>query len=605
MTRPTPVSTLPRSLRDGLDGLADIGRFRLDGEWTWVAEDNRFAVRCAAELSVAPSEHMPEVTRWMLLVSPDYPKGGISFHPAAEGGITATFPHQTYNGKPRGRRPWRTGNVCIGGPEFGDTSAPTNAEDRLRWHVFRLLAWIDAAASGTLLAPGHPMEFPAHPEPDQTTGFVVFSEEPGTFGTWRDRLPGGGLVTLVNPAGMPGVWAVDLFRDPHGQPIRRTNWGLRMAGAKGAKPMEGMWFALPSPPTVPPWALPATWGEMEDAFLRAGAVSVFNSIIESAKQFRTGRRHPVLIGFPTAERIGEEPVRVHWLAAWMPVLSHGAVTAKGFRTNERGYRQRDRSLIHRDAAVEWMPTENWAPDQLTTRGTGLDRDAASRPMLMLGAGALGSVVGTGLARAGASDIAVMDREVLSGGNLVRHELGVGDVGHNKAERLARRMNDVNPHATIIGIPALFPIGVEGRHVDRVRESRAVIDCTGSDRVLDDLAAFDWGGVEDRWFISLSLGWGARRLFCFAAKGPWFPVEHFKECHGAWREREEAARKELGEPLWEGVGCWHPVFPATGTDVAAMGMVAVRFIAKVLAGSTPERVFEVYTEQGNALVSEED
>jgi len=103
-----------------------------------------------------------------------------------------------------------------------------------------------------------------------------------------------------------------------------------MAAPQGAKPVKGLWVALPDIPTVPPWALPATWGELEDACQRIAGFSIIGTVIENARLFRTGQRHPVLIGFPTAERVGEEPVRMHWLAAWMPTLSHGTVTANGF-----------------------------------------------------------------------------------------------------------------------------------------------------------------------------------------------------------------------------------------------------------------------------------
>lgn len=598
----TPVPALPSALRQGIAGLDGLERFCLDGDWSWVPERRCFAVGCLAALSVPASEHMPALTRWMLLVSAEYPKGKIDFHPAVDGGITATFPHQNRNGEPDRGRPWRPGSVCISVPRFHSAGVePGDAQSRLRWQVLRLLAWIDAAATGTLLAVGDHVEFPvpapASTDRPRTARMVVFSEDRASFSAWRGRLPDGGMVTLVGPEDVAGVWATRQFRDRDGNHVREVPWGLRMAAPQGTKPVKGLWVVLPDIPTVPPWALPATWGELEDACQRIAGFSIIVTVIENARLFRTGQRHPVLIGFPTEERVGEEPVRMHWLAAWMPTLSHGTVTANGFRPDERGYRQRDRILIRRDAAIEWVPTGNWAPDQLATRGAGLGRDAAAEPMLLLGAGSLGSAVGVALSRAGATDIVVMDGDVLIGGNLVRHTLGVGDVAAFKAERVAARMNDANPHASAVGVPTEFPAGVGGRHRDRIRASRVVIDCTGDDRALDDLAAFDWAGCEDRWFISLSLGWAARRLFCFAARAPWFPAADFRERIEEWRGPEAAAMAASGPPPWEGVGCWHPVFPASGPDVAAMAAIAVGFVVRVLAGETPERVFEVHGDLG--------
>lgn len=166
------------------------------------------------------------------------------------------------------------------------------------------------------------------------------------------------------------------------------------------------------------------------------------------------------------------------------------------------------------------------------------------------------------------------------------------------------MNDVNPHAKAIGVSMAFPVSMKGRYERRALGSQVVIDCTGSDEVLDALAGFDWGGVEDRWFISLSLGWGARRLFCFASKGTAFPMADFKERLEEWRDAEDITKREIGTPPWEGVGCWHPVFPADGLTTSAMALAAVKFISRVLAGRTPERVFEVHTEHVNVLATEE-
>lgn len=603
MTHPRPTDLLPAPLREGLRGIALLDRVEA-GDWSWVGDLGLLAFSFTARLSVPPSRHMPERSAWVALVSPRYPEGDVTVYPAADGGITATFPHQSYNAEPERHRHWRKGNPCVARPKFSPgPGEPLDAGSRLAWHVGRLLAWMNAAASGHLLAPGDLTEFPALPGPVGGRGTVLFSEDPSTFHAWEGRHADGGTVDLAEPRGMPGILAVRHMKDRNGGLIASTAWGTRMEPARGTKPSVGVWFALPDMPIIEPWTWPRTWGEMEAAFNRVG-VSLVGSLLANARLLRSGRRHPMLIGFPVAERVGDTPTRMHWIAVRLPAFSHGTLTAKGFRPDEKGYGRRDRSLLHLAAAVDWVKTENWAPDQLLTRGTALAAAARSERYLLLGAGALGSAVGQALARAGARDVAVVDGETLVGGNLARHDLGIGSVGRNKAEEVAARINDCNPHATAIGIPTDFPKALQCRQGGRVVDSTVVVDCTGDDGLLDELAATDWG-PSDRWFISISLGWGAKRLYCFAARGTWFPAEDFRERFSRWRHAEAGTRAEVGGAPWEGVGCWHPVFPATGAEVTAMAMAATRFIADVVGGRTPDRAFMVYGEHGHALADADE
>lgn len=45
--------------------------------------------------------------------------------------------------------------------------------------------------------------------------------------------------------------------------------------------------------------------------------------------------------------------------------------------------------------------------------------------------------------------------------------------------------------------------------------------------------------------------------------------------------------------WEGIGCWHPVFPARADDIALNAALAVKFIESFLNGDGEDR-FETYS-----------
>ena len=50
-------------------------------------------------------------------------------------------------------------------------------------------------------------------------------------------------------------------------------------------------------------------------------------------------------------------------------------------------------------------------------------------------------------------------------------------------------------------------------------------------MLRELARFPWGGPKR--FVSLSLGYAARRLFCFVADGTAFPLQEFQTAIEPW------------------------------------------------------------------------
>ena len=107
-----------------------------------------------------------------------------------------------------------------------------------------------------------------------------------------------------------------------------------------------------------------------------------------------------MLGFPIPEHVGEKLSHMHWQALQLPILSFGTKTAKGFRTNEAGYWQRDRTeLFKGSAGINWRHSENWHPEQLGTRGK-LPTQITSANILLLGAGALGATLAEQLVRAG-------------------------------------------------------------------------------------------------------------------------------------------------------------------------------------------------------------
>lgn len=121
----------------------------------------------------------------------------------------------------------------------------------------------------------------------------------------------------------------------------------------------------------------------------------------------------------------------------------------------------------------------------------------------------------------------------------------------------------------------------------------ILDCTRQDVVLRHLEAFSWQGTK--LFVSLSLGFRARRLFCFTMSRNSFPHSDFRELLHPWleREREDYADEQLPR---EGIACWHPVFPARFDDVAMMASAAMKYLESLMARPPLVSTLTVFEQQ---------
>ncbi len=84
-------------------------------------------------------------------------------------------------------------------------------------------------------------------------------------------------------------------------------------------------------------------------------------------------------------------------------------------------------------------------------------------------------------------------------------------------------------------------------------------------------------------------------FCFTAVGTRFPHAAFQKLIQPWLEKEirENGGRELPR---EGIGCWHPVFPARVDDVWMMASLAVKDLDRSAVSASPGAVLRVYGQE---------
>ncbi len=584
----------PDSLLRARRVLDELPFYELVEDWEWNESAQKWALRC--RLTVEPAGLIPAKSVWFIIADGDYPWGEIEFHPAKDGGIVHTFPHQSYNAEGKADVPWREGKICAqtsmryAGRHAYDIE-PFSIGERLRWRVIRAKEWLDAAGAGRVAEKSEPFELPDFPREDLAT--IGFMEDEESFRFWQEQPIFHGVAIGVRPDGIESWLAIATFSDARGRPIRAIEYGALLS-QQSVRKDSVIWIRLPNIPVLHPWQAPVTFGELRAVLAEQGID--FNQVLFSlTRDFRDGKRHILLLGFPIPAAVGGEAHRYHWQALRLPVLTRGKV--KGFRSIEVNFAMHDaRTVLANGNRIDWISSRSWAEEQIRTRG----RASSSLPdakVLLIGAGAVGSSIAEMLVREGCQRMIVVDGDILELGTLCRHTLSLQHIQRPKAESLVSRLNSISPHMAAEGVVRYFHDSAE----DERREMAGcdiVIDCTGDDRVAHQLSNFPWAG--DKLFVSVSLGLQARRLFVFGARGERFPQDVFAGKLDPWLKEELKEHKGFHLPR-EGIGCWHPVFPARSDDIWLLSSVAAKCIDAWAATPPRSPCLSVYEQdQKNGL-----
>lgn len=591
-----PIPSLElKAARRSLEGISGC---RVLGGWCWYPRLNRWVLRCQLTIS-CPSLYVPETTEWHVSVSPSHPWGSLKLFPSQKGGLTATFPHQSHNGSGPDDLPWRMGDLCLftglrALGRHGFDTEPFESTRRLRWHILRALDWLRAAANGSLVRPGDPFELPHFPDVSQSHQLLTFEEGSASLANWQSIPNQCGLAEMTLMRQERDILAVSEFRSVKGESLWRPSWLLN-SHFKSRPEDSGVWIRLKESPVLEPWHAPATWGELRTACVRQG-IHLDEPLRQLLGLIRDGRPRLLLLGFPIPDIVDGPTNQMHWQGITLPAVSHGKQTMRGFRPQKEGQWLRDRrELLRNSAKVIWVESENWTRERLIARGQ-LGSPLVSSDVLLIGGGALGSAVAELLVRAGIRRLLIMDGDDVEAGNLCRHTLLMSDIRQNKARALARRLKQVSPHVDVEAVESSFP-PTTAVHREKLQGCEVVIDCTADDSVLRELGRFPWESTSR--FASLSLGFGAKRLFCFVAAGTRFPSGAYRKTIQPWLEREQ---REAGgvELVREGAGCWHPVFPARADDIWLLAAASVKYLDHIFRSPilrTTLTVFEQEAEEG--------
>jgi molybdopterin/thiamine biosynthesis adenylyltransferase len=236
---------------------------------------------------------------------------------------------------------------------------------------------------------------------------------------------------------------------------------------------------------------------------------------------------------------------------------------------------------------------------------------ASRKLVIVGLGALGSQVADLLAKAGVGRFVLVDYDYITHGNRIRHQLGLRDLGLSKVRAMERRLLSVNPWCQVetydCRVGAAYAGDYESlgpkldeavfKHVTScdVLVNASAHSVTG--RHLSGMA-FDSRTVAVHAWVSAG-AWGGRVLVQRPGQsGCW-------ECLGRYqdedRERDTTIVPQLAaDPDVREIserGCADVTFTGPGFEIAAAAAATARIVVQALLQGTdkyPDAGFDLLT-----------
>lgn len=210
---------------------------------------------------------------------------------------------------------------------------------------------------------------------------------------------------------------------------------------------------------------------------------------------------------------------------------------------------------------------------------------AQRRVGLVGAGALGSAIAAHLARAGAGSMVIVDHDILTAGNRVRHDLDLGDVGKFKAVGVAQRVLRISPTCLVEAHSWRFGMDkqpVDDAIFDSLVDCDLIINASAHRATGFHVAAAGRAAERPVLHTWVSPGaWGARIVMQRAGSG-------CTECMGHWQQTNPARIPCIAtDPDAHEVterGCADPTFTGAGFDLAAASAAAGRVAVAELLGA---------------------
>ncbi|MFN8415757.1 MAG: ThiF family adenylyltransferase [Cytophagaceae bacterium] len=289
---------------------------------------------------------------------------------------------------------------------------------------------------------------------------------------------------------------------------------------------------------------------------------------------------PLFIGYDISDN------EIHWQCAAIDLNDYPNYSEKVPGKNEY--------IGHlNDEKINWLQTKNCSYKYFFGRGV-LNKRLTDQKILVIGLGAIGSILSTTLIRGGCKEISLIDYDIKEPENVCRSEYNFKTGVTSKVIDLGKKLIDISPFIEITAfegftdtIKYFINTGKFNKDIKSELENYDVIfDCS-----TDNDLAYILDSLElNSSVINLSVTNYAEDLVCAVNPNLYKMMNHMY-----------SILNKPAEDLYNPTGCWSPTFKASYNDVALMVQYAIKQINNSYNKDLPLRNFYLQTDENGTNI----
>jgi len=329
---------------------------------------------------------------------------------------------------------------------------------------------------------------------------------------------------------------------------------------------KGLYYFMEVPPVENKRFAVKNWNELEP----------FVSQEFLNHMYKVGRNQkpvPILFGYriPNGE--------VHWIVATIPDGKFPNYGEKISGTKEYLSRLGN-------TTISWAQTRNSSYQYFFGRGA-FPTEMTEKVILIIGAGAIGSMVASTLVRGGCRLIALNDFDLKEPENVCRSEYSFSTGVVEKIDELESTLTKVSPFVEVVKSKGFLDVAkmalnsgeLENSVMRELEKAAMIFDCSTDNDVAYILDKLE----KPEQIFTLSVTNLAQELICAV------PPNLYK-----WMNTM-TEHLDKGVVQWYNpTGCWNPTFKASYNDIASLVQFALRHIAYSVENKIPHRSFYLST-----------
>lgn len=325
------------------------------------------------------------------------------------------------------------------------------------------------------------------------------------------------------------------------------------------------------------------WEDFE-AFLPPDFLN-FLHLLEKNTAKEKGKYLPLLVGYNISD------TEIHWQAI---MLELGRFPIYGEKVNKQWL-----TMLDGDEEIDWAMTKNCSYKYFFGRGRLTDKFTGSK-ILIIGIGAIGSIVAKTLARSGCTNIDFIDYDVKEPENVCRSEYSFFSGITNKTNDLINEMCIISPffESTHGGydFSEAFDFFMKSQLTDITTKTEiekwlnkydVIFDCTADNDLLYVLNQLNINST----FLNFSISNHAKQFVCAAEQNRHDFID--TQFNG------NVLKFDIDD-LYNPTGCWSPTFKASYNDINTLVQFAIKHVNLRFEQDKALRNFVIETDDTDCL-----